>query len=66
VLSRGLLTADVASTCSDALRLLAGEPALALPAIPEWSSPARPADLAGQLEPQDTVSECEGLESGAI
>jgi hypothetical protein len=34
-LRRGLITADEASACSDALRLLAGRPALALPAEPE-------------------------------
>jgi Dynamin family len=34
-LSRGLITADEASAYSDALRLLAGQPSLALPAIPE-------------------------------
>jgi ethanolamine utilization protein EutP (predicted NTPase) len=34
-MSRGLITADEASAYSDALRLLAGQPSLALPAIPE-------------------------------
>jgi len=34
-LRRGLVTADEASAYSDALRLLAGQPALALPALPE-------------------------------
>ena len=34
-LQRGLITADEASAYSDALRLLAGQPALALPAEPE-------------------------------
>ena len=34
-LRRGLITADEASAYSDALRLLAGQPALALPAQPE-------------------------------
>jgi hypothetical protein len=34
-LRRGLITGDEASAYSDALRLLAGQPALALPAEPE-------------------------------